>query len=74
MALNPRIMAIPPQPTDREEHIHRFLTSLPRQNPDLGSNNLQTDHPDDPNGKGTKSQVDDKKLGELEGKYEYGGR
>lgn len=30
MALNPRIMAVPPQATDRAEHIHRFLTSLPK--------------------------------------------
>ena len=68
MALNPRIMAIPPQPTDREEHIHRFLTSLPKANPDLGSNDLQTDQPDDRSSKENKIEMDDKKSGKLEGK------
>ena len=74
MALNPRIMAIPPQPTNREEHIHRFLTSLPKQNTVLGSNDLPTDHHDGLNEKDTKHNVDDKAHGKLGGKSGLGGR
>ena len=74
MALNPRIMAIPPQPTNREEHIHRFLTSLPKPNPVLGSNDLQADLPDGLNEKDIEDTVDDKAQEKLEGESGQVGR
>jgi hypothetical protein len=36
MALNPPIQAIPVQETDRNEHLQRFLTSLPNFEPGSG--------------------------------------
>lgn len=42
MALNPPIMAVPPQEADRGAHIQRFLSSLPRPGPsgDIGGHDL----------------------------------
>ena len=64
MALNPRIMAIPPQHTNREEHIHRFLTSLPNLEPRV--TDLQT-HIDD------RGQAANEARGMLDNKSSQGG-
>lgn len=60
MALNPRIMAVPLQVANRDEHIHRFLTSLPRLDADS-----RADTPNHEEGADGPPKGD---LGELQGK------